>query len=81
MCFMLLVLFVSHVADVLAGRAVETRKLTVRERIVFYRLLPNCIKEKRWAVCSLFEAKSYFGALHGVTCSEQLGVMVVLFAS
>ena len=32
-------------------------KLTVRERIVFYRLLPKMPCEKRYAVCSLFEAK------------------------
>ena len=31
--------------------------LAVRERIVFYRLLPKMPCEKRYAVCSLFEAK------------------------
>ena len=37
-------------------------KLTVRERIVFYRLLPKMPCEKRFAVLSLFEAKSFLDA-------------------
>ena len=42
--------------------------LTVRERIVFYRLLPKMPCEKRFAVLSLFETKSFvmrmFPTLH-----------------
>ena len=33
--------------------------LTVRERMVFYRLLPKCLFEKRCAVCSWFVTQKF----------------------